>query len=431
MTKSIKTLVASLAALSIAFTFLFNKLVTRLEDSYQEHWGFRIVLNLLGYATIVLPGYILYRFVYTRHELGDSGCLGYVITACFKENTRTHPEEKEALSGPASVKSSVKHEALLLLLCAAGLQGSYLTWGVLQEKIMTQTYSNTLSETGKFQDSQFLVFVNRILALCVSGLSLLFLYQPRHTVPLYKYCFCSFTNIMSSWCQYEALKYISFPAQVLAKSCKILAVMCMGKLVSAKPKSYEYYEYLSAMVISLGMLLFMLSSLDSSHSEGKTTTLSGVILLILYLSCDSFTSNWQGVLFESYRVTSLQMMFGTNLFSCVFTAVSLLQQGSFIQSLQFMLQFPAFSLDCVLLSISSAAGQLFVFFTIYKFGAIVFTIIMTIRQGLAILLSCILYSHPISLVGVLGIVMVLVAVLLQAYCKLRKASLKKKLQAEV
>ncbi|KAI5712954.1 hypothetical protein M8J76_015223 [Diaphorina citri] len=430
MTRSITTVVATLAALSIGFTYLFNKLVTSLEDSYHEAWLFRIILNLLGYATIVLPGYILYRYVYTRHDFADAGCIGYVITACFKDNTKSYAEEKEQLAG--SVKSSVKQDALLLLFCTAGLQGSYLTWGVLQEKIMTQTYTNIMLEEGKFRDSQFLVFVNRILALVVSGLSLLIINQPRHTVPLYKYGFCSFTNIMSSWCQYEALKYISFPAQVLAKSCKILAVMFMGKLVSAKPKSYEYFEYISALVISLGMLLFMLSSLDTSDKVGKTTTLSGVILLALYLSCDSFTSNWQGVLFESYKVTSLQMMFGTNLFSCLFTAVSLLQQGGFYQSLHFMLQFPSFTLDCILLSISSAAGQLFVFFTIYKFGAIVFTIIMTVRQGLAILLSCIIYAHPISLLGILGILMVLMAVLLQAYCKLRKASLKKKLnQAEV
>lgn len=426
----ITTLVATLAALTITFTFLFNQLVTSLEDSYHESWVFRIVLNLLGYATIVLPGYILYRFVYTRHDFTDAGCVGRLITTCFKDNTNTHSEEKEQLAG--NVKSSVKQDVLLLLFCAAGLQGSYLTWGVLQEKIMTQTYRNILQEEGRFKDSQFLVFVNRILALAVSGFSLLILYQPRHTVPLYKYCYCSFTNIMSSWCQYEALKFVSFPAQVLAKSCKILAVMCMGKLVATKKKSYEYYEYVTAVAISFGMLLFMLSSLDSSDKMGKTTTISGVILLALYLTCDSFTSNWQGVLFDSYKVTSLQMMFGTNLFSCLFTAVSCLQQGSFVQSVQFMIQFPSFLMDSILLSISSAVGQLFVFYTINKFGAIVFTIIMTIRQGLAILLSCILYSHPISLLGVIGILLVLIAVLLQAYCKLRKASLKKKIiQAEV
>ena len=35
--------------------------------------------------------------------------------------------------------------------------------------------------------------------------------------PFYKYSFCSFSNILSSWFQYEALKFVSFPTQVLAK----------------------------------------------------------------------------------------------------------------------------------------------------------------------------------------------------------------------
>ena len=33
--------------------------------------------------------------------------------------------------------------------------------------------------------------------------------------PFCRYSYCSLSNILSSWCQYEALKYISFPTQVL------------------------------------------------------------------------------------------------------------------------------------------------------------------------------------------------------------------------
>lgn len=74
---------------------------------------------------------------------------------------------------------------------------------------------NSKGESDKFGNSQFLVFVNRVLALILAALAVLFLDQPRHTVPLYKYSYCSFSNIMSSWCQYEALKFISFPTQVI------------------------------------------------------------------------------------------------------------------------------------------------------------------------------------------------------------------------
>lgn len=49
-----------------------------------------------------------------------------------------------------------------------------------------------------------------------------------------------------------------------------------------------------------------------------------------------------------------------------------------------------------------SVGQLFIFYTIKKFGPIVFTIIMTIRQMLSMVVSCILFGHPMAWQSVLG-----------------------------
>jgi len=46
----------------------------------------------------------------------------------------------------------------------------------------------------------------------------------------------------------------------------------------------------------------------------------------------------------------------------------------------FSFQHNDFAFDCLMLSICSAIGQLFIYYTIEKFGAVVFIIIMTIRQ---------------------------------------------------
>ena len=56
----------------------------------------------------------------------------------------------------------------------------------------------------------------------------------RVSLPFHKYAFASFSNIMSSWCQYEALKYVSFPTQVVSKSSKLIPVMIMGKILADK-----------------------------------------------------------------------------------------------------------------------------------------------------------------------------------------------------
>lgn len=392
-----------------------------LLDAWRDFWLFRFLVNVLGYSSIIIPGYLLIRYFKRSNYLDTgSGLCFPVIKACVFGNDAksgliddiTAPGRSEGDSS-SSVRQMVK-----LLTCAAGLQASYLTWGVLQERVMTRSYG-ALQATGepgeRFKDSQFLVFMNRILALTVSGLWCLLFKQPRHGAPMYKYSFASLSNIMSSWCQYEALKFISFPTQVLAKASKVIPVMLMGKLVSKK--SYEYWEYLTAVLISLGVSMFLLSSSNNKHPS-TVTTFSGVVILAGYIVFDSFTSNWQDNLFK-HKMSSVQMMFGVNLFSCLFTVGSLLEQGALFESLAFMTRHSDFAFHAVLLSVCSACGQLFIFYTIGQFGAAVFTIIMTLRQAFAILLSCFLYGHAVSLVGGFGVFIVFLALFLRVYARSR------------
>ncbi|KAG1649631.1 Adenosine 3'-phospho 5'-phosphosulfate transporter 1 [Nymphon striatum] len=308
---------------------------------------------------------------------------------------------------------SFKQETVSLLFCFLGLQGSYLTWGILQEKIMTKEYSSTsVSEVGKFKDSQFLVFVNRVLAFLISAIYVTLTTQPRHAAPLYKYSFASFSNVMSSWCQYEALKFVSFPSQVLTKASKIIPVMIMGKIVSGK--TYNAYEYWTALMISIGMTFFMLG--NHQHDDTETvTTFSGVVILAGYMIFDSFTSNWQGKLFSQYRMSSVQMMCGINFFSCLLTVVSLVQQGGFANSFDFVTKYPSFLSDVLVLSVCSACGQLFIFKTISTFGPVTFVIITTVRQVLAIILSCFIYHHSLSELSIMGVSLVFFAVFLRIY----------------
>jgi adenosine 3'-phospho 5'-phosphosulfate transporter B2 len=348
-----------------------------------------------------------------------------IIKSCFGENEFDTAKQTSSMAKSASAANrAVMKECILLTYCFLGLMASYLTWGVLQEKIMTREYV-ALDGVKKsfFKDSQFLVFFNRMLAFFIALGYLYMKQQSRHRAPYFKYSYASFSNILSAWLQYESLKFISFPTQVLAKSCKIVPVMLMGKVVSRN--KYEFYEYVVAVGISIGMILFLSGSYDNSK-HSPMTTITGLFLLVLYMVFDSFTSNWQSEIFKTYSITSIQMMCGVNLFSSMFTASSLLVQGGFSEGFQFSSEHPKFLIDCVILSISSAIGQLFIFFTIAKFGAVVFTIIMTLRQAIAILLSCLIYNHQISVLGIFGIIIVFFAVFLRVYCSHRVKVLRRK-----
>ncbi|KFB52838.1 AGAP002571-PA-like protein [Anopheles sinensis] len=402
-----------------------SQLIDRKSKEYS--WLLRLMVNVFGYLCIFVPGVLIYKYSKRSKylERSERSHLSSLVKFCFSGTDGTdRPLDGGSQSG-GKAKRTTAQECILLCYCLFGLMGSYLTWGVLQEKIMTQEYEGPEKRKSHFKDSQFLVFSNRVLGFMITAVYLVVKRQFRHRAPLYKYSYASFSNIMSAWFQYEALKFVNFPTQVLAKSCKIIPVMMMGKIISRN--KYEFYEYLTAIMISVGMIFFLTGSADESKASAMTT-LTGVLLLTLYMVFDSFTSNWQGELFKSYSMSSIQMMCGVNLFSTLFTGASLAMQGGFYSSLVFAVDHPKFVIDCVILSISSAIGQLFIFYTIATFGAVVFTIIMTLRQAIAILLSCLIYQHRISFLGVIGVLIVFLAIFLRVYCNQRLKAIKQRHQ---
>ena len=56
----------------------------------------------------------------------------------------------------------------------------------------------------------------------------------RPAAPLYSYAAVSLSNVVATTCQYEALKYVTFPLQTLGKCAKMLPVMLWGGLIMGK-----------------------------------------------------------------------------------------------------------------------------------------------------------------------------------------------------
>ena len=120
-------------------------------------------------------------------------------------------------------------------------------------------------------------------------------------------------------------------------------------------------------------------------------------------------------LFKAFKMSKFQMMFGINLFSCTFTCWSLILQGSLFPSLAFALRWPKFMWHLIILSITSATGQLFIFHTIATYGPLVFTIIMTTRQVASIFLSAMFFGHKFTAQGWMGVAIVAAALFAKVY----------------
>lgn len=307
-------------------------------------------------------------------------------------------------------------QAFKFAMCFCGLQASYLTWGYMQELIMTTKFTPTERvPSGKFPSAAFCVFSNRFLAVIVALISVRIrkgAFFANNKAPLLAFTPCALSNTMSSWSQYASLKYVSFPVQTVFKSSKIIPVMIMGKIL--KGTTYPSGQYVEALFITIGVAIF--SVLSKSTDKDTHTEMLGLVFLLCYICFDSFTSQWQDRVYRDYgrpNVDPYQMMLGVNMSAIIITTTGLIITGDFPIVYEFISANPIALRYNIITAITSASGQLCIFYTIKEFGPIVFTIIMTTRQMFSICISAVIFGHTISIKAGAGAIMVFSVVFYQ------------------
>eukprot|EP01111_Echinosteliopsis_oligospora_P019146 TRINITY_DN909_c0_g1_i1.p1 TRINITY_DN909_c0_g1~~TRINITY_DN909_c0_g1_i1.p1 ORF type:complete len:361 (-),score=95.18 TRINITY_DN909_c0_g1_i1:95-1177(-) len=309
----------------------------------------------------------------------------------------------------SSSSSSFLSPTTRMVLAVAGIMGFFLLYGLLQERIMTRKYGE--DELGRpiyFEETTFLVLSNRVLAIII-GLSIMF-YQGldiKNAAPLHKYMGVAASNFSATWCQYEALKYVSFPTQTLGKCGKMLPVMIVGTFVSGK--KYTIKDYLIAVVITGGCMIFLLTGNISSKGNQDSTPI-GLFLMALYMFFDGFTSTTQEKMFKGYTMSTYDQMVYVSGFSAIISVAILMLKGALFEAIYFALEYPALLWDSTLLSICSSLGQMLIYYTIKEFGALFFSTVMVTRQVISVVLSTIVFLHPLSIYQWLGFVMVFAAI---------------------
>jgi hypothetical protein len=164
-------------------------------------FGAKIAMYVIFMAVLLAIVRLLQR-VFPQAALRQSNALHRLINLCVNKREVVTADD-EASKAPTGAEAREPEETrfkkgLILAGCALGLQTSYLSWGLLQEALMTREYDGV-----RFTSSQWLVFGNRLLAFFVALVILRFVKQPPFTAPVYQFCYSSFSNVMSSFCQYE------------------------------------------------------------------------------------------------------------------------------------------------------------------------------------------------------------------------------------
>lgn len=305
----------------------------------------------------------------------------------------------------------VLRQAVHLLFCAFGLIVAFLIYGVQQERVMTSDYGGR-----PFRNPNFLILCNRFVAGCIAAAVCWRNGQMRAHVAAFKFSFCSISNILSSFCQFASLQFLTFPVLQVAKSCKPLAVLLVSYLVHRK--IHPSFEYYIAAIVAIGAGSFFYTYATATKGSGEASNWPvGALFLGLFATLDGFTNVWQGTLFKKYKVTQWQMMMWVNVFSTLLTLLIQGTDSSLVDTVGRIMATPTLFRDVATLCASAVVGQLFIFHTIAVFGPLIFTLISIVRVILSILTSCAIYGHHIPSSGWACIACVFSAMGARAYLK--------------
>lgn len=274
-------------------------------------------------------------------------------------------------------------------------------------------------EQERFRYSVFIVLVNRLVTCAVAAGTLAWLRQPLSpAAPLGLFAVPSAANVISSSAQYEALKYVSFPVQALSKCAKSLPVMAWSWIT--RTRRYSGSDYASAVAVTIGCAIFVLMgdiaapnvgvALDAGSGEGlyiTSFTTIGILLLTIFMVFDGLTSTSQDKLFGSYDMHSCNQLLYTSTWSAVFSSCFLLGTNQLFPAIGFVMRHPE-SLGLMLgQSVVSTTVQIFIVFTIKQYGALNFALMMTLRQFLSIVFSCLVFQHHLTAAQWIGTLLVI------------------------
>ncbi|GAA6039819.1 hypothetical protein JCM8097_004238 [Rhodosporidiobolus ruineniae] len=324
---------------------------------------------------------------------------------------------------------------LSLVLHACGLITIYSLYGVLQEKIMKSSTYGPNNE--HFTSSSLLIVFNRFFSVSV-GLAIL-LYksrqQPEHggfvqrlkpASPYFAYASVAVFNFLSTSCQYQALRFVSYTTQSLAKTSKMVPVLVVGALVWKK--KYAQREWVAGAVILAGCATYLFSTPPTPHGSHAAASaenansdllngLAGAFFLVGYLFFDGLVSTTQEKVFGKNPSSSdpfgpdspvLDQMVWTNVFACIIAVVMSLAStatGGFWNNLELLLTSGPLLWDVCVFSGASAIGLIILLNTIASFGALTSSLIMTIRQFLSILINAYSFGtfSQVSMLGWTGV----------------------------
>lgn len=207
-----------------------------------------------------------------------------------------------------------------------------------------------------------------------------------------------------------SLAFLNYPAQIMFKSTKVLPVMIMGAFIPGLRRKYPAHEYVSALLLVFGLILFTMADAQTSPNF----SLIGVLMISGALVMDSFLGNLQEAIFTmNPDTTQMEMLFCSTVVGLPFLLVPMILTGELITAWNSCSQHLYIYGVLVFEAMATFVGQVSVLSLIALFGAATTAMITTARKAVTLFLSYLIFTKPLTEQHGTGLLLIAMGIILK------------------
>ncbi|CAI0472458.1 unnamed protein product [Linum tenue] len=280
-------------------------------------------------------------------------------------------EQSRSLFG---ISLSDKPKWKQFLICSSGFFFGYLVNGVCEEYVYNRL---------QFSYGWYFTFVQGFVYLALIYLQG---FTPKQMVNPWKtYVKLSAVLMGSHGLTKGSLAFLNYPAQIMFKSTKVLPVMVMGAFIPGLRRKYPLHEYVSALLLVAGLILFTLAD---AHTSPNFSVI-GVVMICGALVLDSLMGNLQEAIFTmNPDTTQIEVLFCSTVVGLPFLLPPMILTGELFIAWKSCAQHPYVYGVLVFEALATFVGQVSVLSLVAIFGAATTAMVCTLSLGFLLVIFC-------------------------------------------
>ena len=290
-----------------------------------------------------------------------------------------------------------------------------LIFAFLQEKVMS---------IDGFEYPKYMTVIQTITFTLCALFEMIFsngsqgsLFDPK--APKMNYFFLSFLTFSGMLFTNWGLKYLSYPTRIIFKGAKPIPTMALEYCYVGK--IFAFHEIVSVGILTLGIILFC----SAEAADAPTFNVNGVILMMLGVTADSLTSNYEKKNIFCYGSSHTEAMFWASMYGSIWSVVTLflMDVDMLMEATIFVFSTPEAIIWLIISAMGGYMAVVFVLLLIKVFSTTYAECVKGARKVLSIALSYIVLSSDDKKFGVMhafGVLCFVISIVMSVYNKAQR-----------